>query len=118
MPVHDWTRVEAGVFHHFHHAWIEEISRALNAGILPPEFYALSEQHAAGFGPDVLALESEGEAGKEMPLGESAGSGGLLLAPPKQPVTAETARNRTARASIRNKARIMAVVLLQRVAIS
>lgn len=30
MPVHDWTRVEAGIFHHFHHAWIEENTRALN----------------------------------------------------------------------------------------
>ncbi len=27
MPVHDWTRVEAGIFHDFHHAWIEEIKR-------------------------------------------------------------------------------------------
>src|ERR687884_439463 len=30
MPVHDWTRVDAGIFHHFHHAWIAEISSALN----------------------------------------------------------------------------------------
>jgi hypothetical protein len=22
-PVHDWTRVDAGIFHDFHHAWIE-----------------------------------------------------------------------------------------------
>ena len=26
MPVHDWSRVDAGIFHHFHHAWIEEIN--------------------------------------------------------------------------------------------
>ena len=26
MPVHDWTRVEAGIFHAFHHSWIEEIA--------------------------------------------------------------------------------------------
>ena len=56
MPVHDWTRVDAGIFHHFHHAWIEEISRALNRGLLPPEYYALAEQIAGPFGPDVLAL--------------------------------------------------------------
>jgi hypothetical protein len=37
MPIHDWTRVEAGIFHHFQHGWIEEISRALNAGLLPDE---------------------------------------------------------------------------------
>jgi hypothetical protein len=48
MPVHDWTRVDAGIFHHFHHDWITEIARALNRGILPPDYYALAEQHAAG----------------------------------------------------------------------
>jgi hypothetical protein len=26
MPVHDWPRVEAGIFHAFHHGWIEEIT--------------------------------------------------------------------------------------------
>jgi hypothetical protein len=30
MPIHDWTRVDAGIFHHFHQSWIPEISRALN----------------------------------------------------------------------------------------
>ena len=57
MPIHDWTRVEAGIFHDFHHAWIEEVKRALNAGVLPDDYYALAEQHAAGFGPDVLTLQ-------------------------------------------------------------
>lgn len=47
MPIHDWRRVEAGIFHDFHHAWIEEMKRALNAGLLPDEYYALAEQHAA-----------------------------------------------------------------------
>jgi hypothetical protein len=56
MSVHNWTRVGAGIFHAFHHSWIEEISRALNHGLLPSEYYALPEQHAAGFGPDVLTL--------------------------------------------------------------
>lgn len=57
MPIHDWSRVEAGIFHAFHHSWIEEIHRALNAGILPPDYYALPEQRAVGFGPDVLTLQ-------------------------------------------------------------
>ena len=57
MPMHDWTRVPAGIFHAFHHRWISAISDDLNAGILPPEFYALPEQQAAGFGPDVLTLQ-------------------------------------------------------------
>jgi hypothetical protein len=50
MPVHDWTHVDAGILHAFHHSWIEEIARALNRGLLPPDYYALPEQHAAGFG--------------------------------------------------------------------
>jgi hypothetical protein len=56
MPIHDWTRVDPGIFHHFHHSWIEEIQRALNRGLLPPEYYALAEQIAGGMGPDVLTL--------------------------------------------------------------
>ena len=46
MPIHDWTRVEAGIFHHFHHRWITSISDTLNAGMLPAEYYALAEQEA------------------------------------------------------------------------
>ena len=50
MPMHDWTLVEAGIFHAFHHEWISEIFRALNRGLLPEGYYALPEQVAAGFG--------------------------------------------------------------------
>ena len=40
MPVHDWSRVEAGLFHHFHHGWTAALSNALNAGgVLPPGFF-------------------------------------------------------------------------------
>jgi hypothetical protein len=59
MPMHDWTRVEPGIFHAFHHEWISEISRTLNQGLLPDAYYALPEQVAAGFGPDVLTLQEE-----------------------------------------------------------
>jgi hypothetical protein len=55
--MHDWTLVEAGIFHAFHHEWISEIFRALNRGLLPEGYYALSEQVAVGFGPDVLTLQ-------------------------------------------------------------
>jgi hypothetical protein len=54
MPIHDWIQVHAGIFHDFHHEWISTIRRALNSGILPSEYYALAEQQAAGFGPDIL----------------------------------------------------------------
>jgi len=26
MPIHDWSRVDAGIFHHFHHGWIEALT--------------------------------------------------------------------------------------------
>src|SRR5260370_25825881 len=56
MPIHDWTKVDAGIFHDFHHAWIEEIKRTLNRGLLPADYYALAEQITSHLGPDVLTL--------------------------------------------------------------
>ena len=35
MPIHDWTRVDAGLFHHFHHDWTTTLCSALKAGGLP-----------------------------------------------------------------------------------
>jgi hypothetical protein len=57
MPIHDWTRVGAGTFHHFHQAWITALSDVLNGGLLPDGFYAMAEQVAGRPHPDVLALE-------------------------------------------------------------
>lgn len=89
MPVHDWSRVAAGIFHDFHHAWIEEIKRSLNAGLLPSDYYALAEQRTAGYGPDVLALQVD--SGDDDMLDESGHrNGGLMVAKPRVAVTAET----------------------------
>ena len=33
MPMHDWTKVGAGIFHAFRHRWISAISDALNQGM-------------------------------------------------------------------------------------
>lgn len=63
MPIHDWTRVPAGAWHDFHVAWIAEIRRALNDGLLPPEYYAQAEQIAGPLGPDVLTLREVPDAG-------------------------------------------------------
>jgi hypothetical protein len=57
MPIHDWTRVDAGLFHAFHHDWITNLSRALNAGVLPSTYFALPEQSIRGPIPDVLTLQ-------------------------------------------------------------
>lgn len=81
MAIHDWTTVESGIFHHFHHAWIEELQRALNRGLLPPNYYALSEQIAGGVVPDVLTLQGppdEGPAAPRSPVGIA-----VADAPPK-----------------------------------
>ncbi len=48
MPIHDWSRIDAGSFHHFHHGWTAQIAAALNGGGLPPEFFALAEQIVSG----------------------------------------------------------------------
>src|SRR5947209_18641903 len=57
MPVHNWVCVDANVFHHFHQRWTIAICNSLNAGLLPPGYSALVEQHAGGLVPDVLALQ-------------------------------------------------------------
>jgi hypothetical protein len=89
MPMHDWSRVPAGIFHAFHHDWITEMARALNNGLLPEDYYALPEQQAAGFGPDVLALQSpsanEGEA-----AASSGDTATMVRTPPKTQFRAET----------------------------
>jgi hypothetical protein len=58
MPAHDWTKVPAGIFHHFHLEWIASIAHALNRGLLPKEYYALAEQYAGVYGPNVLTLQA------------------------------------------------------------
>jgi hypothetical protein len=94
MPIHDWTRVFAGAFHHFHHEWISEIQRALNRGLLPSDYYAMAEQVMGRRGdeeedevgrsqPDVLTLQIPGaSAGGRNP---AAVGGGVAVAdaPPK-----------------------------------
>lgn len=82
MPIHDWTKVEAGVFHDFHLSWIGELKRALNAGLLPADYYALAEQRTGEFGPDVLTLRgpqpSDPESGNAFEGGVA-----VATAPPK-----------------------------------
>ncbi len=85
MPVHDWTRVEAGILHHFHHDWITELARAFNRSVLPSDYYAMAEQVAGGLGPDVLALQRpQNGAPPGRPAVERPVAGLLLaVAPPK-----------------------------------
>jgi hypothetical protein len=93
MPAHDWTRVNAGIFHHFHQGWITSISRALNGGLLPPGYYALAEQIAGGVGPDVLTLEGPTP---DLPPSEGAVGVSLATRPPKVQFRVRTETDRYA----------------------
>ena len=57
MPLHDWSRVPSGLFHHFHQSWSVRIADALNAGRLPQGTVALVEQRSGPREADVLAIE-------------------------------------------------------------
>jgi hypothetical protein len=71
MPVHNWTLVDASIFHDFHLVWISALQRVLNQGLLPDGYYALVEQHVGRFIADVLTLHASppvgGIAVAEMP---------------------------------------------------
>jgi hypothetical protein len=80
MPIHDWTRVDAGLFHDFHQSWTVTLRNALNAGVLPPDYFALVEQRIGGPIPDVLTLKLASG-----PESQSHEEGGLAVAtaPPR-----------------------------------
>ncbi len=61
MPIHEWSRVDPAIFHHFHQQWTVAITNVLNQRLLPGEYYALTEQQGGGFEPDVMALKSRVE---------------------------------------------------------
>src|SRR5260370_136015 len=84
MPVHDWTKVEAGIFHSFHVGWIPEIGKILNGGLLPEGYYALVEQHAGKSIRDVLRLHGSPPP-LESRLGLPPDTGGTAVAeaPPR-----------------------------------
>lgn len=63
MPIHDWTREDAGTFHNFHQSWAIRILDALNAGRLPPDYLALTDQRVEGWEPDVISLLSHSSPG-------------------------------------------------------
>ena len=83
MPVHDWRRVEAGIFHDFHMAWAAELRRSLNEGLLPQGYYVLVEQHAGRSLPDVLTLHSSPEPLEPDWLPPDTGGIALAEAPPR-----------------------------------
>jgi hypothetical protein len=79
MPIHDWTRVDAGLFHAFHQQWITNLCVALNGGLLPPEFFALPEQDIGPI-PDVLTLRL---AADDQGPDQTGGGVAVATAPPR-----------------------------------
>ncbi len=89
MPLHDWTRVPAGLFHHFHQDWSIEIARCLNRGLLPKGLSALVEQRSGVKEPDVLAVERWGHL-QQLAPGE--GGGVLTLERPTTKIVRRTTK--------------------------
>ncbi len=77
MPMHDWSRLVDGEFHDFHVAWLVELRKALNGGLLPAGHYAAVELHVKGYYPDVMNLRDD------LVVGDSAGSGVTVLRRPQ-----------------------------------
>jgi len=84
-PIHDWTRVQSGLFHEFHQSWSIRIKDALNGGVLIKGYYALVEQKVDGPEPDVTAVEMKKRS--KPPVGTSA----AMLDPPKAALIARVA---------------------------
>jgi hypothetical protein len=79
MPIHDWTRVDAGLFHDFHQSWAIALRNGLNGGILPPDYFALVEQNIRGPIPDVLTLQLSPGPDRVVDR-DTAGDGGIEVA--------------------------------------
>ena len=92
MPVHDWTRLDPGMFHSFHILWVAALGARLN-DLLPVGYYALAEKKSHGLEPDVLALDVGGRSGNGTgngaapAAGRSPGGLNLKTAPPRVEVT-------------------------------
>ncbi len=82
MPIHDWTRLEPGDFHHFHQRWISALTDFLNGGLLPPEYMAMAEQVTGRPIPDVVTLYTR-------PPKDDSGGIAVATAPPTARVIAK-----------------------------
>lgn len=104
MPIHDWTLVDAGMFHNFHQHWTVHLCSALNAGVLPEGYYAMTDQRVAGPEPDVVSLRLD------LP-GQPQPDGGVVTVADAPPRLRQARRQTTAagyaikanRISIRNR---------------
>lgn len=106
MPVHDWARVEAGIFRSFHTVWIGQLNSAFNDGLLPEGYYALAEQHAGAKITDVLTLHAGAPPPRDqLPLPPAPDTGGVAVAeaPPR------TRRKQTIEPAVHARRRSLAI---------
>ncbi|MBV9124142.1 MAG: DUF4058 family protein [Planctomycetes bacterium] len=93
MPIHAWTRVDAGIFHALHTTWVGALQTALNEGLLTGGYYALAEHHAGRPITDVLTLHASAVPDQplSLPLPPAPATSGVAVAeaPP------QTRRKRT-----------------------
>ena len=83
MPIHDWSRLGAGSFRHFHNSWYSKLGDLMNEKLLPESYYAMSEQSAGEILTDVITLHSpteNGHPGNE-PFGSNSGIALATLPP-------------------------------------
>ena len=116
MPIHDWTRVDAGIFHAFHLNWIAELNKTLNGGLLPEGYYALPEQHAGSTIPDILTLHASSPSDKHAPLPPLSGGTSVAEAPPKverRQTVGSVARTRRRTLAIRHVSEHRLVAILE-----
>jgi hypothetical protein len=80
VPIHNWTAVNPGLFHHFRLGWVAALSDALNRCGLPAGYFALMTPRKPAREPDVLTLKLPQSAD-----GNGHEDGGLAVAtaPPK-----------------------------------
>jgi hypothetical protein len=83
MPVHDWTRGEAGIFHEFQTVWIGAIRNALNESLLPQGYYALAEQHAGFHIADLLTLHTSPGSVRPIPIPPATAGIAVAEEPPR-----------------------------------
>ena len=99
MPVHDWTKVDAGVCHSFHSTWLTKMNESI-VQRLPKGYYSLQEQYAGPTGPDILALSIQPPFERDPP----SDGGTATMARPRTKIIQESADDFYAR-----KKRIVAI---------
>lgn len=114
MPMHDWTRVRAGVHHNFHVLWMSAITHRLNAGLLPAGFFAMAEQIIGGPETDVVTLQTGTRP--RPPAGANSGTSAAVARPQTRfvlPLDADRYARKAHRVAVRHElGEVVAVIEL------